>query len=115
MDIEILRTICKQLPAVTEDIKWGHDLCFSVANKIFCVTGLEAPLKISFKVKDEEFEELSRTRDIIPAPYLARYKWVLVEKPDRFTRKEWKHYIKQSYEIVRSRLPKKALQDFGLL
>jgi hypothetical protein len=30
MDIDQLRAICTALPAVTEDIKWGHDLVFSV-------------------------------------------------------------------------------------
>jgi predicted DNA-binding protein (MmcQ/YjbR family) len=82
---------------------------------MFCATGLNTPLKIAFKVKDDEFEELSSTHDIIPSPYMARYQWILVENPDRFSRKEWEHYIKQSYEIVKAKLPKKALQDFGLM
>ena len=57
MDIEKLRNLCRALPAVTEDVKWGHDLCFSVAGKMFCVAALEGPLTVSFKVRDEEFDE----------------------------------------------------------
>ncbi len=55
MNIEELQFICKGLPAVTEDIKWGNDLCFCLAGKIFCTAGLVPPLRIAFKVKAEEF------------------------------------------------------------
>ena len=75
---------------------------------MFCVCGLDGPFSVSFKVKDEEFDELSRSSDIVPAPYVARYKWVLVQKPDRLSKKEWEHYIRQSYNLVRSKLPKKV-------
>ncbi|MFL5753680.1 MAG: MmcQ/YjbR family DNA-binding protein [Bacteroidia bacterium] len=115
MNIDDLRAICKKLPKVTEDIKWGQDLCFCIAEKMFCVTGLTGPMKVSFKVKDEEFEELSNSRDIVPAPYVARYKWVLVENPERLSKKQWEHYIRQSYELVKAKLPKKVLKDQGLL
>jgi predicted DNA-binding protein (MmcQ/YjbR family) len=114
MDIETLRDFCLTLPAVTEDVKWGQDLCFSVARKMFCVAGLEGPLTVSFKVKDEEFEELSSSPGMRPAPYVARYKWVLVEEVDTLSLKEWKHYVKQSYELVRAKLPKKVARQHGL-
>jgi predicted DNA-binding protein (MmcQ/YjbR family) len=45
MNIEALRKFCLSLPAVTEDVKWGADLCFSVGGKMFCVTSMEGPLK----------------------------------------------------------------------
>lgn len=41
MIIEDIQTICKSLPGVTEDIKWGHDLVFSIGGKMFCVVGLD--------------------------------------------------------------------------
>jgi predicted DNA-binding protein (MmcQ/YjbR family) len=60
MNIEEVQSLCKQLPGVTEDIKWGSDLCFSVGGKMFLVTALEqSPITASFKVTDEQFEELS--------------------------------------------------------
>ena len=111
MDIESIRSICKKLPHATEDVKWGNDLCFCIAGKMFCVTSFNVPLTVSFKVKDEEFEELSSSEGIIPAPYVARYKWVLVQQTDRFSKKEWEHYIKQSYELVKKKLPKKILKE----
>jgi predicted DNA-binding protein (MmcQ/YjbR family) len=106
--------MCNKLPGVTEDIKWGNDLCFCIAGKMFCVAGLLPPLQISFKVKDEEFEELSASPGIIPAPYVARYKWILVQDLSRFNKKEWENYIRQSYEMVKSKLPKKLLKQYNL-
>lgn len=114
MNIEELRKICKKLPHVTEDIKWGNDLCFCIAEKMFCVTGLAGPLQVSLKVKDEEFEELSNSKDIIPAPYVARYKWILVQHPNRFSKKEWEYYIRQSYELVKAKLPARVRRELGL-
>lgn len=114
MNIEALRELCRELPAVTEDIKWGHDLCFSVAGKMFCVAGLDGPLTVSFKVKDDEFDELSSSPGLRPAPYVARYKWVLVEDVNQLSKKEWAHYVRQSYDLVRARLPKKVARQHGL-
>lgn len=76
---------------------------------MFCVTSLEGPLSASFKVKDEEFGEMTSRPGIIPAPYVARYKWVMIENPKALTKKEWEFYIKQSYELVKAALPKKLL------
>lgn len=113
MNVEILQSICKKLPHVTEDIKWGNDLCFLIAGKMFCVAGLQSPLMVSFKVKDEEFEELSNSEGIIPAPYVARYKWIQVQDSDRFRIGEWEHYISQSYQLVKEKLPQKLLKKYG--
>jgi len=66
MDIETIRNICKSLPSVTEDIKWGDDLCFMIGGKMFCVAVLNTPFKVSFKVSDEEFGELTSIKGVIP-------------------------------------------------
>ncbi|HZV70469.1 MAG TPA: MmcQ/YjbR family DNA-binding protein [Saprospiraceae bacterium] len=111
MDIESLRALCKKLPHVTEDIKWGNDLCFSIGGKMFCVTGLQTPPSVSFKVKDDEFDEMSSRKGFEPAPYVARYKWVLVTDMNTMPKKQWEYYIHQSYELVKSKLPKKVLKE----
>jgi len=36
MNIESLRTYCLSFPKATENIQWGHDLCFKVMGKIVC-------------------------------------------------------------------------------
>lgn len=115
MDIDTIRNFCRSLPAVTEDIKWGKDLCFSVGAKMFCVAALDGPLTFSFKVRDDEFEEVANSPGMRPAPYAARYKWVLVEDVGALNRKEREHYIRQSYELVKAKLPKKLARQLGLL
>ncbi|MDZ4847384.1 MAG: MmcQ/YjbR family DNA-binding protein [Chitinophagales bacterium] len=111
MNIEQLRNFCLSLPHATEDIKWENDLCFSIGGKMFCISSMTEPLTVSFKAGDEDFEELTATNHILPAPYLARYKWVYVQSPLRFSKKEWEHYVRQSYEIIKAKLPKKVLRQ----
>lgn len=114
MNTEDLQKICLQLPAATEDIKWGNDLVFSVGEKMFCVIGLnQAPVSASFKVTDEEFDTVSARPFFKPAPYVARYKWVLIEDITKMSRTEWQHYVSQSYELVRAKLPPKIKKQLG--
>ncbi|MDX2048004.1 MAG: MmcQ/YjbR family DNA-binding protein [Chitinophagaceae bacterium] len=111
MNADWLRSFCLALQGTKEDIKWGNDLCFTVAEKLFCVTALDGPFKVSFKVKDEEFEELSQQEGFMSAPYMARARWVLVTEPGRLSRNEWEGYIKQSYELIVSKLTKKQKSE----
>jgi predicted DNA-binding protein (MmcQ/YjbR family) len=117
MDIDEIREFCLSLPAATEDVKWGADLCFCVGAKMFCVVGLEAPATMTFKVRDEEFDTLCETEDFVPAPYVARYKWVAFTDEDSrraFPADRLKQYIEQSYNLVREKLPKKTLKMIGI-
>ena len=114
MDIEILRSICLSFPAVTEDVKWETKLCFCVGGKIFCIAGLEPPHTFSFKVTDEEFNELSETEGFKPAPYLARAKWVLVVDSSKLSKKDLKNYLQSSYDMIKSKIPKAQRKKLGI-
>lgn len=107
MKSEFIRNICLALPGVTEDVKWGHDLCFLIGGKMFCVTGIEGDFGVSLKVRDDEFDALTSISGIIPAPYLARHKWIHVSNSSSFSLKDWKHYLQQSYALVKAKLPVK--------
>lgn len=108
MNIEDIRNICLSLPHVTRDIKWGNDLVFSIGGKMFCVAGLnQVPTTASFKVTDEEFDEMASRPHFKPAPYVAKYKWVFIEDITKMRRKDWERYLKQSYQLVRDKLPAK--------
>ena len=115
MNIERLREFCLSLPAATEDIKWGHDLCFSVGDKMFTATGIEGPITVSFKVTPEQFGELTTRKGIVPAPYMARNHWVLVEDSTQLSEAEWEQFLQQSYELVKSKLTKKLQKELNLL
>lgn len=109
MNIEQLRKFCLSLPHATEDVKWEKDLCFCVGEKMFCVTGLDqVDEQVSFKCTPEKFAELVEIDGIIPAPYVARYHWVAVEKPDAIDNNELEELITKSYLMVLEKLPKKT-------
>jgi predicted DNA-binding protein (MmcQ/YjbR family) len=114
MQNEFIQKICLSLPAVTEDVKWDNDLCFSVGSKMFCVVSLEPPFKCSFKVPDEEFEEISNADGFMPAPYMAKAKWVTVTKPSAIGKNEWRNYITRSYELIKAKLTKKLRTELGI-
>jgi predicted DNA-binding protein (MmcQ/YjbR family) len=102
-----LEKFCKTLNGTTTDIKWGNDLCYMVGKKMYCVTSIKGDANISFKATPEEFAELIEREGIVPAPYVAKYHWVMAQKTKSLTPKEWKFYIKKSYQLVVEKLPKK--------
>lgn len=115
MNIEDIEIICRQMPGVSEDIKWEHDLVFSISGKMFCVVGLnQSPTTASFKVKDEAFEEMCTWTYFKPAPYVAKYKWVLIEDINKMKKADWKQYLQQSYDLVKNKLSAKARKQLGL-
>lgn len=115
MNIEELQSIGRQLPAVTEDVKWGNDLVFSIGDKMFFVVGLDqTPVTASFKVRDEEFDEISSRTHFKPAPYVARYKWVLIDDISKMKKADWEKYIHQSYALVKEKLPAKIKKQLGV-
>jgi predicted DNA-binding protein (MmcQ/YjbR family) len=107
MALEWVRRYCMALPHVTEQVQWGADLVFKVGGKMFAVIVLEPghPVCMSFKTSPEEFTELTDRPGVVPAPYLARAHWVALELPDALPRGEVLRLLKQSYELVVSRLP----------
>jgi predicted DNA-binding protein (MmcQ/YjbR family) len=115
MDIETLRRYCLSLPHATEGIQWGNDLLFRIGGKMFAVVALErTPICISFKCTPEEFAELTEREGIIPAPYMARNNWVMLESLDVLPRAELKRLIKDSYGMVAAKLTKKVQAQLGL-
>jgi predicted DNA-binding protein (MmcQ/YjbR family) len=107
MTLESLRAICRALPEVTEDVKWGGDLCFCVREKLFVVVNLEPPHQVSFKCTPESFGELVERPGIIPAPYMARNMWVQEQELGAtLDRNEFEALVKTSYELVVAKLPK---------
>ena len=111
-----LEACCAHWPGVTRDIKWGGDLVFSVGGKMFVVTPLDGAEggRLSFKVEDERFLELTDQPGIIPAPYMARAHWVSVIEPQRFATSELEAFIRQAYTLVRAKLTKKMQAELGV-
>jgi predicted DNA-binding protein (MmcQ/YjbR family) len=109
MDIEWVRNLCLSFPQTTEEEVWDNDLTFKVAGKMFAHTVLvPAPVWISFKAAPESFADLTERAGIIPAPYLARAKWVALETKDALSPDELRVLLRASYDMVVAKLPKKT-------
>jgi predicted DNA-binding protein (MmcQ/YjbR family) len=96
---------CRTLPSVTEDVKWENNLCFLIGGKIFAIFNLDNPSNFSFKTTPEMFSTLIGVVGIIPAPYLARFNWIAVQKPKALPMKMLKGLIAESYELIAAGLP----------
>lgn len=108
MNIEQLRKFCLSLPHVTEDVKWGSDLCFCVGAKMFAITSADSNEGgISLKCTPEKFAELIEIDGVAPSAYVGRYHWVRISRMDVIATDELKELIKTSYNLVRDKLPKK--------
>jgi predicted DNA-binding protein (MmcQ/YjbR family) len=82
---------------------------------MFCVVGLEqTPVGASFKVTDEEFDEMAARPGFSPAPYVAKYKWVAVSDIQLLKPADWKKYLAQSHRLVASKLSAKKRKELGL-
>jgi predicted DNA-binding protein (MmcQ/YjbR family) len=107
MNVEQFRAYCMSFPEAMENLQWDDDLCFKIRGKIFATVGLTAvPQKACFKCTPETFSELIEREDIHPAPYVGRYKWVMLDRLDALAGDELKGLICQSYEMVTANAPK---------
>jgi predicted DNA-binding protein (MmcQ/YjbR family) len=109
MDIEWVRNLCLSFPQTTEEEVWENDLTFKVAGKMFAHSVLiPAPVWLSFKASGESFSDLTERVGIIPAPYLARAKWVALETKDALSPDELSSLLRASYDMVVAKLPKRT-------
>jgi len=109
MNADSIRKYCLSLPYVTENLQWEDELCFKVGGKIFVMLGLDSvPQRLCFKCAPEKFAELCEREDIRPAPYVGRYKWVMLDRLDALPEGELQVCIRQSYEMVATKARMKA-------
>jgi predicted DNA-binding protein (MmcQ/YjbR family) len=108
MNIDWVRRYCMSMPHATETVQWGAHLVFKIGGRVFAVLALEpAKVWLSLKCQPEEFAELVERVGIIQAPYFARNQWVALETEDALTAAELKRLVRQSYDLVLEKVPKK--------
>ena len=109
MDVHDIRATCQSFPHVTETQQWTDHLVFKIGDKSFAITTLEPTDKLcSIKCSPEVFAEVIERPGVIPAPYLARSHWVAVEDADALPAKELRALLRQAYDLVLAKLPKKT-------
>src|ERR1700758_5187789 len=114
MNIDQLRKLCLSFPGSTEQMQWGDNLLFKVGGRMFAITSLEpAKVWISLKSSPENFAELTERPGVIPAPYLARAKWIALESADALPDSEIAQLVGESYELVLAKLPQKMRESIA--
>ncbi len=104
MKVDAIREFCLAFPHSTENLQWGDDLCFKIRGKIFVIVGLDNP-RLCLKCTPESFAELIEREDIRPAPYVGRYRWVMLDRLDAVRWDELRELIRKSYEMVAAKAP----------
>jgi predicted DNA-binding protein (MmcQ/YjbR family) len=109
MNVDSVRGYCLSFSQAREKLQWGETLCFKVNGKIFAMLSLDSvPQSMCFKCTPEKFVELCEQEGIRPAPYVGRYKWVLLERLDVLRDDELEELIRQSYGMVTAKGKAKA-------
>ncbi len=120
-----LNSFLRQLPAVTVDIKWGNVLVYSVGEKMFAAVRVapecsaEQPVaasedgvpRLSFKTEDGLFDILTQKEGIEPAPYLARHKWIMLERTDVLQGEQLCDMLRMAHRLTLSKLSKKKQRE----
>ncbi len=108
---------CASLKATTNVIQWGNASVWKVGGKIFAIhsiRGEEKHDKISFKCSDLSYQILCELEGIIPAPHLARAKWVQVQEEGALSDQDICSYIEEAHAIVAAKLTKAKRAELGL-
>lgn len=109
MKLESLLKFCATIPHTTQDRKWGNVIACCVHKKMFAIFNLDEhdqPKQMWFKVDPLRFLELTDREGIVPAPYLARAKWVAVTDNQALSDGEAKVLLRTAFEVIVSKLPK---------
>ena len=116
MNVLAIKKFCADLPHATGDIKWGVDQVYSIGEKMFCVAFVDKKDRatVSFKVDDDLFLAYTDRAGFIPAPYMARAKWVQIIDLKKVLDAELKALIKRSYDLVSLKLTKKLRTALGM-
>jgi len=101
------------LPGAELSVKWGADKVYCVGGKMFAATDLDGG-HFSLKVSDIAFEVLTQTGRARPAPYAARFKWVVFEDLAALDPAEVPDWLASAHRLVAEKLPKKQRAALGL-
>ncbi|WP_108820001.1 MmcQ/YjbR family DNA-binding protein [Pseudovibrio sp. Alg231-02] len=113
---------CKSLVGTSNVIQWGNASVWKVGGKIFAICsnwGEDRPemegIKISFKCSELSYQILTEQEGIIPAPYLARAKWVQIETAQAMADEDIKDYVREAHSIIARKLTKKLQKEIGFV
>ncbi|MFN3537801.1 MAG: MmcQ/YjbR family DNA-binding protein [Brevundimonas sp.] len=113
MDGAGVQRFCLSLPAAALDHPFSDDHhVYKVGGKMFAA--MSAGGGLSFKVSDIAFEVLTETDRAVPAPYLARARWVHLADPADWPDDDLTEHLATAHALIAAKLTKKAREALGL-
>ncbi len=109
MNIEEFRQYCLSLSKTSESLPFDKKtLVFKVYNKIFALTGIDSFSFINLKCNPEKAIELRETYPAVtPGYHMNKKHWNSIKMDNNISDKLLKIWIKNSYDLVLSSIPKK--------
>ncbi len=113
MNIETYRNYCLSLKGAEEKMPFDKTtLVFSVKGKMFSSTLIETFELINVKCNPKEAITLrEKHREVIAGYYMNKKYWNSILTNGKITDAQIKKWIKNSYDLVVSGLPKKVRED----
>jgi predicted DNA-binding protein (MmcQ/YjbR family) len=108
---------CSALPGTTNVIQWGDASVWKVGSKIFALCSNWGPGSedaIAFKCSDLAFQMLCERDGVVPAPYLARAKWVQVRNTAELGDDDIRAYVTEAHQLIAAKLTRKQRAELGL-
>ncbi len=110
----LIRRIVRQRAAARWDGKFIADRRRLTGSCAHAGPVATAQPRYLFKASDLAFEMLVDTGAAIPAPYLARAKWVQMTTADSLSDEDLTAYLAQSHALVAAKLTRKLRAELGL-
>lgn len=108
MNAEELRQLALSFPGTTEGIPFNETtLVFKVVDKMFLLVSLDSvPLRYNFKAHPEEGLRLREMYPaVIPGYHSDKRHWNTVTLDESVPEKELRAWVRESYRLVRAKLP----------
>jgi predicted DNA-binding protein (MmcQ/YjbR family) len=115
MNIEDFRNFCLSLPGTTEGFPFGGDvLVFKVAEKMYALARVDDFQSISLKCDPALAQDLrERYPSVTPGYHLNKKHWNSIAIPGELSQDELRHWIRHSYQLVVTTLPKAVQQQLA--
>ncbi len=117
MNRDEFNAYCATLPSTENVVQWGNASVWKVGGKIFAICsywGEGEFQKISFKCSDLSYQILCELDGIIPAPYLARAKWVQIQDEEAMSDTDLESYLDDAHTIIAAKLSKRKRTELGI-
>lgn len=116
MDIESIREYCLGKPGTTEGFPFDNDtLVFKVLGKMYALLALEKGSSMNLKCDPDYAIELreKHPEDISPGYHMNKQHWNTIDFGGRLNESLVLQLIDHSYDLVVSKLPKKAQAELA--